>query len=646
MPAPRPPEYMLSIQHQPKTKSRKPPTPPVPRWIDLNIISSWIRACDENHGDHCQRARLPHESQGLPRWLIHVSEKRIVPFHNQYRYVALSYVWGRSTGHDVQLLLDNLELFQQDESLEDIWEQIPATVRHAIELVRLVGQDYLWVDRLCIVQDDHVTKQEQISQMAFIYGNAYFTLVAAAAYSAEEGLKGIKHVSPPIYQNVWPERANMDHYGLVAWSPWNERGWTLQELVFSQRSLFFHKNELTWECHCAIWHERMQLADIGETNCLGTSSPNARGFRYSPWPDLQEFHQLATSYSRRKLTFPSDILSAFSGITTALSHSFPGGFLFGLPEVAFDVGLLWRSSGPASMSTSLGESSVPTWSWMIGLDQNIGVDLSPWASGFAYLAEFFSGQDSGQDQKQNYSPLHVAYQQEWNSRWSRKRPPEGVLDGLITQSICSWYVREGTTDRHISNNLEEYKHCSLDLQSKLPPGWQRHEGIFRHSVDPERRFKYPIPLVTDEEEVYMENGYWFLIATRAERAFFHNIPESYGQAVDRLEGEAVVKLCDTEQTWVGCLRVQTRTILWRLLSKKVKCELVAISQGYMNSNAHGWPRLDEHEALKNQGLDKFEFYNVLLIEWKDGIAYRQGIGRVDKSAWEAESREQIDLVLG
>ncbi|GKU06487.1 tol protein [Fusarium langsethiae] len=642
MPAPRDPEY-LRFRYEPKP--RKPPTPPAPRWIDLNTINSWIKACNERHGDHCQRARLPHETQGLPRWLIHVSEKRIVPFQASCRYVALSYVWGRSTGHDLQLLLSNLDWFQQDSALENMWEQVPATIQHAVELVRLIGEEYIWVDRLCIVQDDYETKQEQINQMAFIYGNAYFTIVATAAHSAEEGLKGIKDVSPSMYHNVWPERANMDHYGLVAWSPWNERGWTLQELVFSQRSLFFHKNELTWECHCAIWHERMQLADLSETNCLGTHNPNARGFRYSPWPDLQEFHQLATSYSRRQLSFSSDILPAFAGITTALTHSFPGGFLFGLPEVAFDVALLWRSSGPASRSPKTGGASVPSWSWMVCLDQKIDVDLSPWASGFSYLAGSSTEQVAEQGGSLTYTPLHVAYQQEWNSRWSRKRPPTGILDGLVTQSICSWYVKEETGDRIISNDLDKFKDCCRDPNYELPSGWERDGDRFYHSVDPQRRFKYAVPLVTDAEEVDTEIGSPFTITTRTERAFFYNVPEPYGRAVDRLEGEAVVDLCNCEQFWVGCLRIQTRTILWRLLTKKVECELVAISRGYIDSSAGGWPRLDEHDALKSRGLENYAFYNVLFIERKDGVAYRQGIGRVDKSAWEAESRQEINLLL-
>ncbi|UZP42875.1 hypothetical protein NXS19_010691 [Fusarium pseudograminearum] len=407
-------------------------------------------------------------------------------------------------------------------ALEQMWDQVPATIQHAVELVRRVGEEYIWVDRLCIVQDDYETKQEQISQMALIYGNAYFTIVATAAYSAEEGLRGIKDVSPSMYHNVWPERANMDHYGLVAWSPWNERGWTLQELA---------------------------------------------------------------------------------------KRPFPAGH-----------------------------------GWFC-LDQKISVDLSPWASGFAYLAGS-SSEQTDEGGRRTYTPLHVAYQQEWNSRWSRKRPPAGVLDGLVTESICSWYVKEETGERLISNDLDEFKYCCHHQSNELPMGWQRDGDLFYHPVDPQRRFKYPIPLVTNEDDISIEKDLSFLIKTQTERAFFFNTPEPYGQAISMLEGEAVVNLCNSEQVWVGCLRVQTRTILWRLLTKKVECELVAISKGYIDSNAGGWSRLDEHEALKSRELEGYEFYNVLFIELNDGIAYRQGIGRVDKTAWEGESRQVIDLVLG
>ena len=56
-----------------------------------------------------------------------------------------------------------------------------------------------------------------------------------------------------------------------------------------------------------------------------------------------------------------------------------------------------------------------------------------------------------------------------------------------------------------------------------------------------------------------------------------------------------------------------------------------------------WEHPDRPKGLEGS---KYEFYNVLWAEWKDGIAYRKGCGRVMKSAWEDEEREWIDLVLG
>jgi hypothetical protein len=45
-------------------------------------------------------------------------------------------------------------------------------------------------------------------------------------------------------------------------------------------------------------------------------------------------------------------------------------------------------------------------------------------------------------------------------------------------------------------------------------------------------------------------------------------------------------------------------------------------------------------------LEVYEWYNVLWIEWKDGIAYRKGLGRVSKEAWESMDLEAVDVLLG
>ena len=47
-----------------------------------------------------------------------------------------------------------------------------------------------------------------------------------------------------------------------------------------------------------------------------------------------------------------------------------------------------------------------------------------------------------------------------------------------------------------------------------------------------------------------------------------------------------------------------------------------------------------------QDANVYKFYNVLFIEWKEGVAYRKGLGRVSKEAWERQATEWIDLTLG
>jgi hypothetical protein len=38
--------------------------------------------------------------------------------------------------------------------------------------------------------------------------------------------------------------------------------------------------------------------------------------------------------------------------------------------------------------------------------------------------------------------------------------------------------------------------------------------------------------------------------------------------------------------------------------------------------------------------------NVLWVVWEDGVAYRKGVGRIERSAWEAVKKDDIWLVLG
>jgi hypothetical protein len=74
----------------------------------------------------------------------------------------------------------------QEKSLHSHWDQIPRTIRNTISFVDLLGIPYLWVDSMCIVQDDKEGKHAQIQAMAGIYANAYVTIVAGNGWDAEQ----------------------------------------------------------------------------------------------------------------------------------------------------------------------------------------------------------------------------------------------------------------------------------------------------------------------------------------------------------------------------------------------------------------------------------------------------------------------------
>jgi hypothetical protein len=95
------------------------------------------------------------------------------------QYTALSYVWGR-----VETLLckkANLVDLEVAGSLDTapFSSTLATTISDAMTLTKSMGLRYLWADMLCIVQDDPSDKMVQLPNMANIYGDAHFTIVAA-----------------------------------------------------------------------------------------------------------------------------------------------------------------------------------------------------------------------------------------------------------------------------------------------------------------------------------------------------------------------------------------------------------------------------------------------------------------------------------
>ena len=71
------------------------------------------------------------------------------------------------------------------------------------------------------------------------------------------------------------------------------------------------------------------------------------------------------------------------------------------------------------------------------------------------------------------------------------------------------------------------------------------------------------------------------------------------------------------------------------------CELVVISKGFAYNDNYEYS-MDEWKCKERpRSGEKYEFYNVMWISWLDGIAYRNGIGRVPKKIWEKEELGRV-----
>lgn len=202
--------------------------------IDADRARRWVAACETNHGDTCN----PHWSHSVDSAipglevlrLIDVVDGRLVELRGPCRYLTLSYVWGGV--NNVRLTSSNRASLMKEGSLQTIWQLLPRTVQDAVEVVKLLEERFLWIDALCLVQNDPVDMQSGIQLMDLIYEKAALCIVAASGDNANAGLPGvhrgnrlvtnhIEQIRPGIKLGVYNE---LDH--LLRPSTYNRRAWT------------------------------------------------------------------------------------------------------------------------------------------------------------------------------------------------------------------------------------------------------------------------------------------------------------------------------------------------------------------------------------------------------------------------------------
>jgi hypothetical protein len=603
-------------------------------WISIDIIRQWLQHCDCAHGKDCQSsAYIPVPQCSIN--LIDLHQMRLVTVTGARTYVVLSYVWGNV--ETLQTTKANFESFQETNALnpESDSLKIPETIRDAMRLSAALGQRYLWVDALCIIQDEEPEKkQAQLDVMGSIYANAYLTIVAAQGKDASHGMRGVGHGSQPRnipchivrFPGLQPLQLHRARGPDILKSPWVYRGWTYQESTLSRRILIIGKEFVDWNCKSATWNEELIIRNKrGLTQNLMVNGDPGQMYEVRPWPCMPEWHKIAMHYGPRQLGFDSDAEPAFSGMLGVMSRFFHGGFHFAIPEMFFDIGLLWRPFINLRRRQVNGDSYSkklpPSWSWL-------GWEGAANCWDYIYCSDYLI--------KDPVNPL-------------------AEKEKIIITPLVHWtrVIDLGEELRATTPILNSY--CTLrsrysEIQTNLEVGWSVHsnpaglEGrkyFYTHSdIGDDVHFAYPIPLKNSIVPIRLpQTPYlsfrtelvWLCIAA-SNKPNHGPFTESY-------------HLKSTKGHWVGLVQLhlfQDQTI-WTNRPEAY----IAISAGKARNEANCSGNLPEWKMDERPKEGEFyEFINVFLVKWKGNVAYRQGIGRVSKEAWERETRKEVNIDLG
>jgi hypothetical protein len=366
----------------------------VSQTVDIGLLKKWIHTCENEHRERCEAVLRRDAREILPKCVrvLDVTRMAIAPAPRSCRYVALSYIWG-GPGNDYWTTRANLKQRSRRGGL-DI-SVLPVTIRDTMQLVRQLSERYLWIDALCIVQDDLADKTKQIGVMDLVYGNSIFTIFAAGGTSVRDHLPGIR----PGTRNLEQEITQIQGLHLavpfvlpaaaVASSEWNTRGWTYQELMLSRRRIFFTSHQMHFECMADIFGEDiiaerinfpwlshpLQYSSLGKfmpPRVVRLRSLSAERLRQSVCGP--EYMTMVETYTLRKLTWESDIMNAFTALTNAMTKGYhwaggdPGkAFRFGMPLGDPELALVWQPAANASHERRLpadGDMTAwPSWSW-------------------------------------------------------------------------------------------------------------------------------------------------------------------------------------------------------------------------------------------------------------------------------------------
>jgi hypothetical protein len=301
-------------------------------------------------------------------------------------YAALSYCWGGDQPH--KLTSRNYEeyLIKIDTA------QLPLTIRDAVKVAAELGLQYLWIDSLCIVQDDPRDVAKEISQMPDIYSQALVTISTSRAETVIEGFLHEISLADLVTESFklrvqCPDEeigsvfllGVLDGSALI--STLSTRGWTLQERCLSPRILDYGTFQTRWICNSSKslkgftdgW-QRNEFEALSECNewqeLEGALFEIEEGKREDKSGQiLATWRKLVKAYTHRDLSVSTDRILAISALAHRIGDRLQDQYLAGLWRSRLPFDLLWYvdevfDGGRGISVLRPAKYQGPSWSWV------------------------------------------------------------------------------------------------------------------------------------------------------------------------------------------------------------------------------------------------------------------------------------------
>ncbi|PLB42552.1 HET domain-containing protein [Aspergillus candidus] len=351
----------------------------------LRFTRSKLSDCQENHLE----CNLEERDWGLPTRVLDLGD-RVSPLTSDTRlyvthrepeaYVCLSHCWGSDGGsRPLETTVETLSEFEQGIS----YQNLPKTFQDAVVFTRKLGYRFLWIDSLCIVQDDNDDWLREAGRMASIYENADLTLAAASSSNSKGGLffktipesliegneheelhPALRRFSDPSFFEYGRRQSLVEKSGPDVSSPLIKRAWIYQERILSRRMLYFTPLELVFECRDSNSSESgYQWID---SSCKHAFTPvYSAKISGELVPSL--WRKVVSDFTQLELTLNKDTLPAIAGVATRFSKRLEGenpiGYLAGAWRETFIQDMLWEADSRTAGSSSRIDAGIPSWSW-------------------------------------------------------------------------------------------------------------------------------------------------------------------------------------------------------------------------------------------------------------------------------------------